>query len=44
MFLEEVRIVKGYTIGDGYLGLVDGEYMLFVSEEEYREYLQDRDD
>ena len=36
--------MKGYTNQEGYMGLVDGEYMLFVTEEEYREYMQDRDE
>ncbi len=33
--------MKGYNVRDGYMGLVDNEYMLFASEEEYREYLED---
>ena len=33
--------MKGYNVRDGYMGLVDKEYMLFASEEEYREYLED---
>ncbi len=33
--------MKGYSIAGGFMGLVGGEYMLFVSEEEYREYLQE---
>ncbi len=31
--------MKGYLVGDGYMGLVGGRYMLFSSEEEYEEYL-----
>ena len=31
--------MKGYIVRDGYMGLVDGEYMLFASEEDYQEYL-----
>ena len=31
--------MKGYIIDTGYMGLVKGKYMLFDSEEEYRDYL-----
>ena len=31
--------MKGYLVGDGYMGLVGSQYMLFSSEEEYEEYL-----
>ena len=33
--------MKGYQTPEGYMGLVDGRYMLFASEEDYREYLED---
>lgn len=33
--------MKGYFISDGYMGYVNGEYMLFASESEYREYVMD---
>lgn len=33
--------MKGYNTANGYMGLVDGNYMLFASEEEYREYMED---
>lgn len=33
--------MKGYTIASGYMGLVDGSYILFASEEDYREYMED---
>ena len=33
--------MKGYNTASGYMGLVDGSYILFVSEEEYREYMED---
>lgn len=33
--------MKGYVIADGYMGYVEGGYMLFASEAEYREYLED---
>ena len=31
--------MKGYIIDTAYMGLVNGKYMLFASEEEYRDYL-----
>ncbi len=31
--------MKGYLVGDGFMGLVGDRYMLFSSEEEYEEYL-----
>ena len=34
--------MKGYFVNDGYMGMVEGRYMLFASEEDYREYLEDR--
>ena len=27
--------MKGYDVADGYMGYVDGKYMLFASDEEY---------
>ena len=33
--------MKGYTTDAGYMGLVGGRYMLFASEEDYREFLED---
>ena len=31
--------MKGYYTGNGYMGYVDGRYMLFASENEYADYL-----
>lgn len=31
--------MKGYVTANGYMGLVEGRYMLFSCEEEYEEYL-----
>lgn len=31
----------GYVIDSGYMGLVDGEFMLFATEDDYKEYLED---
>lgn len=33
--------MKGYPTASGYMGLVEGEYILFASEEDYREYMTD---
>ena len=35
------NIMKGYVIEAGYMGYVDGQYMLFADEEDYREYMND---
>lgn len=31
----------GYVVDSGYIGLIDDEFMLFTTEEEYKEYLED---
>lgn len=33
--------MKGYTTASGYMGLVDGVYILFASEEDYWEYVEE---
>lgn len=33
--------MKGYDVSGGYMGFVDGEYILFASEQEYWEYVMD---
>ena len=33
--------MKGYVVEAGYMGYVNGTYMLFASEEDYQEYLKD---
>lgn len=33
--------MKGYIVDTGYMGYVDGTYMLFANEEDYREYFED---
>ena len=33
--------MKGYLVSDGYMGYVHGKYMLFASESDYREYIND---
>lgn len=32
--------MKGYLTASGYMGYVEGEYLLFASEEDYREYME----
>ena len=34
-------MVKGYLVPDGYMGWVDGRYMLFATETDYIEYITD---
>ena len=31
--------MKGFNTGDGYMGMVDGEYILFASEADYYDYV-----
>ena len=33
--------MKGYYTSNGYMGLVEGEYMLFASESDYQEYMEE---
>ncbi len=33
--------MKGYAVSNGYMGLVGDSYMLFASEEDYREYISE---
>lgn len=35
--------MKGYVVANGYMGYVDGEYMLFADEQDYREMLEEFD-
>lgn len=35
--------MKGFNTGDGYMGLVDGKYILFDSESDYYEYMNDQE-
>lgn len=32
--------MKGYYVSNGYMGMVNGNYMLFASEEDYLEYME----
>ena len=31
--------MKGYVVSNGYMGYVDGEYILFANEADYVEYV-----
>ena len=33
--------MKGYNTNDGFMGYVDGKYILFASESDYREWMED---
>ena len=33
--------MKGYLTGNGYMGYVNGRYMLFSSEDEYIDYMEE---
>lgn len=33
--------MKGYLTQTGYMGLVNGTYILFACEEDYKEYMED---
>lgn len=33
--------MKGYFVTEGYMGLVDGKYLLFADETDYREYVEE---
>lgn len=33
--------MKGYAVADGYMGLVEKTYMLFASEADYIDYMND---
>jgi len=33
--------MKGYYVSDGYMGLINGTYMLFANETDYLESLED---
>ena len=33
--------MKGYYVNDGYMGYINGKYMLFADESDYIEYFED---
>ena len=38
--LKGDKDMKGYTVESGYMGYVNGEYMLFASETDYVDYME----
>lgn len=38
--LEGDKDMKGYAVESGYMGYVNGEYMLFASETDYADYME----
>ena len=38
---ERSCIIKGYDTPAGYMGYVDGKYILFCSEDEYLDYMRE---
>lgn len=36
--------MKGYNTENGYMGFVNGTYILFASEADYREYMEGSED
>lgn len=38
-FCKEVIFMKGYNVESGYMGFVEGVYILFASESDYLDYL-----
>ena len=40
-YLEGGTIMKGYYNNTGYMGYVDGKWVLFASEQDYLEYMED---
>ena len=34
--------MKGYAVESGYMGYVNGEYMLFASETDYTDYMENQ--
>lgn len=38
---KEGVFMKGYLVNDGYMGCVNGDYMLFASEADYKDYLSE---
>ena len=38
---EDIENMKGYFVDGGYMGYVDGAYMLFADEEDYFEYVEE---
>ena len=41
LYSRRKQKMKGYATSEGYMGLVQGRYMIFASEVDYREYMED---
>lgn len=39
--VERMNAMKGYVVRDGYMGYVEGRYMLFACEADYRDYMSE---
>jgi len=39
--MKEAVLMKGYIVNNGYMGYIGGSYLLFASEADYREYMED---
>ncbi len=42
MYKKERVNMKGYFVPDGYMGYVNGSYMLFANEMDYLEYISEK--
>ena len=42
--MKGVHGMKGYYNNVGYMGKVDGQWVLFASEQDYREYMEAQDE
>ncbi len=40
IFCKGDKDMKGYAVESGYMGYVNGEYMLFASETDYEDYME----
>lgn len=38
------NVMKGYVTAGGYMGYIDGRYILFASEAEYADYMSDEEE
>lgn len=36
--------IKGYVVSSGYMGYVDGKYILFATEQEYLDYVEEENE
>lgn len=38
--IRRILYMKGFAVESGYMGLVEGRYVLFADEGDYREYME----